>query len=213
MIKKFEQYIKETLNLKSFKFENNFQALFDMFEDDIDIDATDNKIIFLFHIPRSNIGKFQEFNNNIFKFTAELKIVLDSLKAEKIKNSITITTENNLLELEIVILNDAEEFIDYLYIDRIIDNLGYDLEYFMKDRRNAKWQSIFSDYFEDENPPKYLKIIISQGSEDEFDIEIIDKEVITVFNRFYKISKKEIKEESNEFDELFQIYEIQLDRI
>lgn len=93
MIKRFEQYISETLNLKNFKFEDRFQSIFDSWENYINIVAEDGKIDFNFMLPDVLDG-FDKFCDDIKQFKNDLKVILDTLDIDKIKYKLQILNED-----------------------------------------------------------------------------------------------------------------------
>lgn len=90
MIKKFEQYIRESLEIdEEFEFLDNVQALIDSWEDKLEIGAgvdMSNEIYFKFYLKnRDNFTLFKEFSKDLNDFINDLETILESLSVEKIR--------------------------------------------------------------------------------------------------------------------------------
>lgn len=221
MIKRFEQYLKEKLEIKdSFKFSDNFQALFDMFENDIDVSATDGDILFKLPIPYSSLEELKAFNNNLTQFTNELSTIMESISAENIKHSIQISGRVSEFCIRILISTDSDKF-KYEIIESELNNLeeGYDISYYVTKNyslNDYNWVSVYDNFFDDasSNEYKFIKLKISSNTQYAVETEKIDEIVSRAIGNTFVVVDTNLydADDIDEDDQDFQFYEIYIER-
>lgn len=224
MVKKFEQYIKESLELNDFKFEDNFQALFDMFEKDgnITIVAHKGDILFKLILPTHSIEAMQIFNNQITEFTNELKYVLESLDAENIKHSVKIKGETNYINIKVIISKDSMT-LNHEFIENELDKLNYYIEYFSgksklaNGERIMRWKLVDNEFFDEpeDNDDENIKLNINSNEEYEVNTDKINSIIKSAIGDVYEVVKSELNDavglDDDELD--YQIYSVYLKKI
>lgn len=101
MIKKFTEYIRESLNIgDSFQFSDNIQALVDSWEDKVDFEAyksgTHNYLTFKINLySKSNFNTVRKSIKELYEFIEDLSVIIESLEVDNIKYKFDIEFGDN----------------------------------------------------------------------------------------------------------------------
>lgn len=149
MIKKFKQYIKESVELSEFKYADNIQAIIDSYSDKIEfIELNSNSINFDFGYV-NNLKSIKEFSKNLYEFMNDLEVVLESLSIDGLSYKIETNRGGNF-SITLSIKDNLDDMLEEV-VDNIVVN--YDtLCRIYKSRKNnikltkSKFKNI-SDFF------------------------------------------------------------------
>jgi len=202
MIKRFEQYIRESLKLEpDFKFRDNFQAIIDSWEESNYIHMSNRNaldtVTFMINMPQE-INKFINLlNTEVVEFLSELEIVLNSLEVDNISYILGIKGINSSIKIKITLFRN----FSFAVLNNEFLKNGYSVEFSILE--DSKWGVIAADGADGYDRVRLsIQIDFPESANHEVEIEKLLKSV----EKEYRVVKAEYLE-----DDLYE-YIVELEK-